>query len=139
MFTSHDEETTTKEDDEPSATNESVSLEKTCGTYVFTSYEERIVNGAKFTREHQLATDKECYDKKSRFVDDTGVVDIETALPGQPPETKRTLFNIKEEEVDTFLKDFEERVYGDGKYLQISDDETLGKLGCSHKSALDFD
>lgn len=61
---------------------------------------------------------------------------METALPGQPPNTKRTLFNVKEEEKNA-LKDFEEKIHDDGKYLQMSDDETLGKLSCSHKSALD--
>lgn len=44
-----------------------------------------------------------------------------------------------QEEVDTFFKDFEERISGDGKYLQILSDENLWKFDCSHTSALDFD
>lgn len=52
------------------------------------------------------------------------------SLDGQLPETTRTLFNIKEEEVNTFSKDFEENICGGGKYLQILDDETLERLGC---------
>lgn len=53
-------------------------------------------------------------------------------------EPKRTSLNIKEEGVDTFLKNFEEKTYSAGKYLKIFGDETLGKLGCSDKSASDF-
>lgn len=75
----------------------------------------------------KLATNKLCWHKKSRFVYDIGVVNIETAFRGKPPKTNRTFFNIKEEEVDTFLKDFEEMIYGDGKYLH---DEELKELGC---------
>lgn len=67
------------------------------------------------------------------------VNDIEIELPGLPSESKRALFNIKKEEVDTFLKDFERRIYCDGKYLQAWDDETSGKLSRSHKFALYFD
>lgn len=78
-------------------------------------------------------------DKKSSFTDDKKVVDIETKLPGQSPEIDRMLFNTKEEEEHTFLKDFGEKNCGDGKYIMLSDNKTFKKLGCSHKSGLDFD
>lgn len=40
-------------------------------------------------------------DKKSSFSDDIGIIDIERPLPNQPAKTRRTLLNIRKEEMNT--------------------------------------